>query len=85
MEISTVSWPLMGVGPVVLAASKRIAAMYDRGYDGSFTTPDCHEEIKWLLAFPSIALQMSVLSFFSIDGMSFLIHIGYIEYIDVFD
>lgn len=21
-----------------------------RGYDGSFTTPDCHEEIKWLLA-----------------------------------
>lgn len=63
MEISTVSWPLMGAGPVVLAASKRIAAMYDRGYDGSFTTPDCHEEIKWLLAFPSIALQMSVLSF----------------------
>jgi len=26
------------------------APLWTPGYDGSFTTPDCHEEIKWLLA-----------------------------------
>lgn len=72
---------------VVGCIKTRIAAMYDRGYDGSFTTPDCHEEIKWLLAFPSIALQMSVLSFFfqlMACHSESRIYI-YIEYIDVFE